>query len=336
MDDVKKKFTLIGIGVVVAAAAVIGAVVGIKVLTGSKEPAHDESITTTNKAVDSLCQHTDYQISCHKSLASANNTNDPKELVKIAFNSAIKEVQTAMDNSSTLQELAKDPRASKALDQCKEVLNISIDDLRRSMKKLDNFDVVKMEEYVNDLKIWLSGSLTYQETCREGFKDTSGEAGEKMKKLLRLGWKLTSNGLAMVNGVGEFLGEVQFTWVSRRLLDKGPNDDAWWAKGERRLLLDVDPKTLKPNAVVAQDGSGMFKTIMDAIRTVPKKNTQPFVIFIKQGVYKESVDIPRRVDNIIFIGEGPTKTRITGNIGYNDGITTYKTATVGKFLVRNA
>ncbi|XP_071703064.1 pectinesterase-like [Rutidosis leptorrhynchoides] len=328
MDDVKKKFTMIGLGVVLLAAIVMGAVIVMKVFTGSNEPAHDESISTTNKAVDSLCQHTDYQKSCHKSLANANDTSDPKELVKLVFNSAIKEVQMAMDNSTTLKELAKDPRASMALDQCKEVLNKSIDDLNRSFKKLDNFDAAKMEEYVDDLKTWLSGSLTYQETCREGFKNTSGEAGEKMKQLLNLGWKLTSNGLAMVNVVGELLGEVQLTGTNRRLLDKGPNDDAWWVKDERRVLLNVDPKKLKPNAVVAKDGSGKFKTIMDAVRSVPAKNAQPFVILIKQGIYKESVDVPRRVDNVIFIGEGPTKTRITGNIGYNDGITTYKTATV--------
>nr|XP_043608646.1 pectinesterase [Erigeron canadensis] len=329
MNDVKKKFTLIGLGVVLLAATVIGAGFLIKMYSGHAHDAEqDDSIATTSKAVDSLCQHTDYKQSCHKSLANASDTDDPKELVKMAFDSAIKEVQIAMDNSTTLKELAKDPRASKALDQCKEVLNTSIDDLKRSLQKLDNFDVARMEEYVNDLKIWLSGSLTYQETCREGFKNTTGEAGEKMKKLLRLGWKLTSNGLAMINGIGELLGEFQLTGVSRRLLDKFPNDDAWWARGERRLLLDVDPKTLKPNAVVAKDGSGKFKTIKEAVQTVPKKNVQPFVILIKQGIYKEYVEIPRRVNNIIFIGEGPTKTRITGNIGYNDGITTYKTATV--------
>lgn len=328
MVDVRNKFTLIGIGLVLLAATVMAAVICAKTFNGSHKPGPDGYITTTNKAVDSLCQHTDYKTSCQKSLAGANNTEDPRELVKMAFNSAIKEVQIAIENSSTLDEVAKDPRASKALDQCKEVLNTSIDDLKRSTQKLDSFDIGKMEEYVGDLKIWLSGSLTYQETCREGFKNTTGEAGEKMNKLLSLGWKLTSNALAMINGVGELFGQVQLTGISRRLLDKGPNDEVWWARGDKRLLISVDPKTLKPNAVVAQDGSGAFRTIMEAVKTVPVKNTQPFVILIKQGIYKEYVEIPRRVNNIVFIGDGPTKTRITGNVNFNDGITTYKTATV--------
>ncbi|KAI3728094.1 hypothetical protein L6452_16723 [Arctium lappa] len=327
MDDGRKKFTMIGMAVVFVTAAVIAAVIGLQRYYGSDDVDSDGSISTTNKAVDSLCQHTDYKRSCHMSLSHANNTDDPKELVKVAFKSAVTEVQSAIDRSSTLKEVAKDPRASKALDLCKELLNISIDDLKRSFIKLENFDLARMEEYVGDLKSWLTGSLTYQETCREGFKNTTGETGQKMKKLLKLGGRLTSNVLAMVNSIIETLGEVQFTGVSRRLLDKGPND-GWWVSGERRLLLAADPKTLRPNAVVAQDGSGTFKTIMDAVRTAPKKGTRPFVILIKQGIYKEHVDIPRRVNNVVLIGEGPTVTIITGNKNFVDGVATYRTATV--------
>ncbi|KAL8201097.1 hypothetical protein R6Q57_012436 [Mikania cordata] len=320
---VQKLFSLFRIGIVLLAMAVIGAVVGVQTHTGSNHVEHHGLITTSNKAVESLCQHTDYKRSCRKSLANVNYTDNPKELVKVAFKSAIKEIQIALDSSYTLQQLAKDHRTSWALAQCKEALNTSIDDLNRSLKKLNDFDVAKMEVYIDDVKIWLSGSLTYQETCREGFKNTTGEVREKMKKLLRLGWMLTSNGLAMVNGV-ELSG-----LISRRVLDKSPINGSWWARHERRVLVDVGSEKWKPKmVVVAQDGSGSFMSIMDAVRTVPKRNKRPFVIYIKQGIYREYVEIPRHVNNIIFIGEGPTRTRVTGSISYDDGIPTYKTATV--------
>ncbi|KAM0002660.1 putative pectinesterase [Helianthus debilis subsp. tardiflorus] len=67
---------------------------------------------------------------------------------------------------------------------------------------------------------------------------------------------------------------------------------------------------------------------MDAVRTVPKNNRRPFVIFIKKGIYNEYVKIPEHVNNVTFIGEGPTKTRITGNTSHNDVLTTFKTATI--------
>ncbi|XP_023768581.1 pectinesterase [Lactuca sativa] len=332
MDDGSRKFTIIGIAVILLIMAVSGAVGVVKIYNKANE-REEHKVTTSNKAVESLCQHTDYRKSCRKSLANANDTDEPQELMKIAFSSAINEIEHAINKSSTLQAVAKDPRATQALEMCKSLLTTSIDDLKRSLKKLDNFDISKMEEYLADLKVWLSGSLTYQETCLEGFTNTTGDVGEKMKKILKLGGKLTSNSLAMVNSVDEYLGEVQLTSMgSRRLLDKGLNDDhhayAWWTKGYKRLLIDVDWKALKPNVIVAQDGSGTFKTIMEAIKKVPNNNTQPFIIRIKQGVYKEYVDIPRLVNNVIFIGEGHNRTRIIGNKSYDEGEATFYTATV--------
>ncbi|KAL4556621.1 hypothetical protein LXL04_039279 [Taraxacum kok-saghyz] len=306
MDNGNRKFTIIGISAVLLMTAMIGATSAVYTKSNNSE----QDVTTSNKAVNSLCQHTDYRISCRKSLANANDTDDVKKLVKIAFSSAIKEIEHAINKSSTLQVIANDPRAAQALKICRSLLNTSIDDVKRSLKKLDTFDTEKMEEYLADLKM--------------------------MKKILELSGKLTSNVLAMVNSVGEYLGGVQLTTVSRTLLDNRLNDeDAWWASGDRRLLLDVDRKTFKPNAIVAQDGSGTFWTIMDAVRIIPENNTKPFVIFIKKGVYYEYVDIPRGANNVVFIGEGPTKTRITGNRNYDDGEATYSTATVDGFMAKD-
>ncbi|XP_076895180.1 pectinesterase-like [Bidens hawaiensis] len=293
---VQKNFILLAIGVVLLAMAVKG------------------STATSNKAVESLCQLTDYKQSCLKSLAHVNNTNDPKKLVKMVLKSAIKEIHNAMDSSYTLQGLAKHHRTYMALAQCNEALYTSIDDIKRSIKKLDHFDATNVEEYVgDDIKIWLSGSLTYQETCRDGFLNTTGEAGEEMNTLLSLGWELTSNGLAMVND----------------FLDMSLGIDEWWARGVGRMLLDVGSKSWTHKfVIVAQDGSGSFSTIMDAVRTIPKRNNKPFLVYIKQGIYKEHVEIPRHVNCVAFVGEGPNRTKITGSVSHNDGTPTFKTATV--------
>jgi pectinesterase len=47
----------------------------------------------------------------------------------------------------------------------------------------------------------------------------------------------------------------------------------------------------KPDLVVAADGSGDFKTIQDAVASIPKTNTERVVVLIKNGTYKEKIRV---------------------------------------------
>ena len=55
--------------------------------------------------------------------------------------------------------------------------------------------------------------------------------------------------------------------------------------------------------IVAQDGSGMFKTIQEAINAVPDYRKVETRIFVSKGVYKEKVVLPESKQNITLIGE---------------------------------
>jgi len=47
----------------------------------------------------------------------------------------------------------------------------------------------------------------------------------------------------------------------------------------------------KPDLVVAADGSGDFKTVQDAVASLPKANTERIVVLIKDGTYKEKIRV---------------------------------------------
>ncbi|WP_069661112.1 pectinesterase family protein [Arcticibacter eurypsychrophilus] len=63
--------------------------------------------------------------------------------------------------------------------------------------------------------------------------------------------------------------------------------------------------------VVAQDGSGNFKTVQEAIYAVPDFRKNTTVIFIKNGVYREKLVLAASKTNIKLVGESVEKTIFT-------------------------
>ena len=75
------------------------------------------------------------------------------------------------------------------------------------------------------------------------------------------------------------------------------------------------------DAVVAQDGTGNYKTVQEAIDAAPTGRISPWLIFVKNGTYEELVTIPENKPFIHLIGQDKEKTVICywiNNGGTND------------------
>ena len=70
-----------------------------------------------------------------------------------------------------------------------------------------------------------------------------------------------------------------------------------------------------PAIIVATDGSGHFKTVQSAIDSIPDQNTEPRVIVVKPGTYRERVVIAESKTFLTLQGEDTdaTKTVLTFN-----------------------
>lgn len=64
------------------------------------------------------------------------------------------------------------------------------------------------------------------------------------------------------------------------------------------------------DAVVAQDGTGNFSNIQDAIDAAPENSNVPYLIFIKAGRYHEHVLIPENKPYIHLIGQDKKLVRV--------------------------
>ena len=75
------------------------------------------------------------------------------------------------------------------------------------------------------------------------------------------------------------------------------------------------------DAVVAQDGTGNYKTVQEAIDAAPTGRISPWLIFVKNGTYEELVTIPENKPFIHLIGQDKEKTVVCywiNNGGTND------------------
>ncbi|KAL1067638.1 hypothetical protein V6Z11_D12G142800 [Gossypium hirsutum] len=64
---------------------------------------------------------------------------------------------------------------------------------------------------------------------------------------------------------------------------------------------------------VSRDGSGDFKTINEALNSIPLRNTRRVILVIKPGIYREKIIIPRTMPFITFQGDANNPPTITGN-----------------------
>jgi pectinesterase len=87
------------------------------------------------------------------------------------------------------------------------------------------------------------------------------------------------------------------------------------AGGQRAFAAGLNPQS---SIVVAADGSGQFKSVQDAIMSVPSGSaSRPVVIRIKPGLYKELIYVQHEKRFFHLVGENAEKTIITFGLHAN-------------------
>ncbi len=92
----------------------------------------------------------------------------------------------------------------------------------------------------------------------------------------------------------------------------------------------------KPDAIVASDGSGQYRTVQAAIDAVPQTTSvqAPWSILVKPGTYPEVVYIQREKRHVRLVGEDAARTIITAALSakvmgpHGTPIGTFRTPTV--------
>ncbi|GKV33080.1 hypothetical protein SLEP1_g41627 [Rubroshorea leprosula] len=267
------------------------------------------------------CSQTPFPEVCNHFLDTAVNL---EEITKPSFRDLA--LKVTMDQAIRAHHLVStkdlgpfDKRAKLAWTDCQELYEDSVHLLNRSMSSNDPVDT----------QTWLSAAIANHQTCQNGFSDFN-ISSYNLPSMLGNFSKLVRNSLAINKAASAPTGlrSVKSDGRARRLLSDGFPE---WVSSADRKLLQAGEAVPGADLVVAQDGSGNFKTITDALDAATKmrSGSKRFVIHVKKGVYNENIKVKKTLRNIMFVGDGISATVVTGSKNQQDGSTTFRSATFG-------
>lgn len=326
----RRRITIIAVSSITLVAVVVAAVVGT---SQTKDNKSNGSVSSSVKAV---CSSTLYPDSCYNSLAplaKSGNLN-PQDIYKLSLQVAIDQLSKTSNNfnDDAIRRLnITDQRTVAAIRSCQELFDLALDHLNSSL----SVETTKLSEAFDDLRTWLSSAGTYQETCIDELESVpiglSSFADENFKNST----EYTSNSLAIVSSFEESINALGAIKRRRRLMSR-VEEPEWVSFEDRKLLqapLNLSVVVVEADAVVAKDGSGKYKTIGDALKNVPDKSKNRFVIYVKKGVYVENVRVEKSKWNVMMVGDGKDASIVSGNLNVVDGTPTFQSATFGNYTL---
>ncbi|BAT76931.1 hypothetical protein LR48_Vigan01g287600 [Vigna angularis] len=298
-----------------------------------------EQVAHTEKIVKMVCSSSDFKDKCEEPLSKAmendSKLSEPKDLLKAYVKLAEEEVSKAFNKTLSMKFDTEQEKG--AFEDCKKLFEDAKDDIATTISELSKTELKNITEKSPDLNSWLSAVISFQQTCIDGFP--AGNIKSELGNLMNDSKQFISNSLAIVSQLASTLSTLETAAASshgRSLLSQFSNSPAasldetdgfpsWIHNDDRRILKAVDNKP-PPNVTVAKDGSANFKSISEALNAVPAKFEGRYVIYVKEGIYDETVKVTKKMQNITMYGDGSQKTIVTGNKNFRDGVRTFLTA----------
>jgi pectinesterase len=334
---------LVSILVVVACAGAIIAVVHTSKARSDISSAPGSSSPDMPVSVSKLCSPAMYQDSCQRTLSQIplNDSTSPADVFKAFVEVAAKEFEAADSRSADVTKGKTLGHDAAAVPICQNLLSDGLEYLKELLASLQGKDVQALLAEADTIKHAISASMTLMYTCVDSFDDPV--LNSQMNSALSNATEMSSNALAVIASISSVEAELDNNLSakggSRRLMGNELDEEGYptWLSaggGDRKQLLQTPMMNVKPDVVVAQDGSGQYRSINEAVRNMPSKiKSGQYVIYVKAGVYHEIVNVTKDKNNLFIYGDGPLKTIVTAKNSNTTGFKTMQSATFSKFIL---
>ncbi|KAF7804358.1 pectinesterase-like [Senna tora] len=275
-----------------------------------------------------LCEQSLEKQRCVSHVSELLTSNDDVQnltLLRSFLMESTSHIHKAMHKSNSIKQWSKNinilknttptSRDQVAFSNCEKLLELSMHRLGDSMMALrsnSNSTRIPLESQ-HDAHTWLTSVLSYHVTCLEGLEGLTARAFIEADLE-----NLISRAKTSLDMFVAIFPPKEKDYEQALVIDQFPS----WVASEDRKLLESSSSVkdvIKPNVVVAKDGSGNFKTVSEAVASAPNNAQRRFVILVKKGTYVEQVNIGKIKSNLMLVGEGMDATIITGSLNNKDG-----------------
>ncbi|CAH9077071.1 unnamed protein product [Cuscuta europaea] len=266
--------------------------------------------------IATLCENTRYPRLCVDSLSGLTGGGDVYSAAAALLNQTISQANLPFFEFDKFSShfVSSHPKPTlPAIGYCNEMMEMSRKRLNQAMAALKELP----EKQKQDIQTWLSAVVTFQLACKDS-ADTSAlssssasntkELLARISRTVNFHSQLASNALSLVNRMTEH--------VAGGFSGRG-------ISGRQSKLPQAASDKSKADVVVAKDGTGNYKTVSEAVQSIPEG--RQFVIYVKSGVYKENIHISK--DGVTLIGDGKYSTVITGDSSVGGGSSLQGSAT---------
>jgi len=303
----------------------------------SYQPIPSEIQTQDMQAlIAQACMDIENQNSCltniHNELTKIGPPS-PTSVMSAALKATLNEAVMAIDNMTKITTFSVSYREQQAIEDCKELVDFSVSELAWSLGEMRRIRAGDSNvQYEGNLEAWLSAALSNQDTCLEGFEGTDRRLESYISGSLTQVTQLISNVLSLYTQLHTlpFKPPRNTTAATSTTQSDGTSEFPQWMSEDDQELLRAKPQGVRADAVVALDGTGHYRSIAEAVNAAPSHSPRRYVIYVKKGLYKENVDMKKKMTNIMLVGDGIGQTIITSNRNFMQGWTTFRTATLGK------
>ncbi|KAL6650090.1 hypothetical protein ACP70R_014314 [Stipagrostis hirtigluma subsp. patula] len=340
----RSKLIVGGISAILLIAMIVGT--AAFVLTEKIEDVglKQRSMSSTMRTVDLFCAPADYRGTCQETLEralsnSSGAANQPHAAAAAAITAVERELAGAFNRSALLDAVrdSNDTKVQEALRDCRMLLDFCHSNVERALASIAWRGVDGPSQ---DLQAWLSAVITFQGSCVDMFP--KGEIRDQVAETMHKAREISSNAIAIIQQGAALAAMLDLetgesanmssgnATTNRRLEESASAAPSWLTREDRKLISGNGGRRkigLTPNVTVAKDGSGDFPNITAALAAMPETFEGRYNIYVKEGVYDETVNITSKMDNVTMFGDGSRKTIVTGSKNVVDGIRMWKTAT---------